>query len=410
RPKRIPGRGAGRRPLPAVHRRRLRGADLRAAGDPDAHALRLAAARGGRRSAGRGRAGHPGEPGVPRDLRRRLGPRGAGRCARRRGAGNGSDVPVEVHGLLPDRRRGRRHQLDHRAAARGAAAGDRRRVRQVLRAEARCLRRLPADDRAAAVPTAGVVREGARAMTPAAGAAEAMLARSARVRGWEIAVWAAIAVGVVALPRHALLVNEIAILALFALSLDLVLGYAGLVSLGHAAFFGLGAYAAALFAKHVDPDPLAGLALATVLAAVLGAACSSMIVRGTDLTRLMVTMGVALVLYELANRFDGLTGGADGLQGVVMGPLLGRFDFDLVGRVASAYSLATLFAAFVVVRRVVHSPFGWSLRALRDNRLRVGAIGLSVNARLAAAYTLGAALAGTAGALLAQTTGFASLD
>lgn len=252
-------------------------------------------------------------------------------------------------------------------------------------------------------------------MTPtptpgAAGAAGATLARSARVRGWEIALWAAIAVGAALLPQHALLVNEIAILALFALSLDLVLGYAGIVSLGHAAFFGLGAYAAALFAKHVDADPLAGLALATVLAAALGAVCSPMIVRGTDLTRLMVTLGVALLLYELANRLDGLTGGADGLQGVVMGPLLGRYDFDLVGRVASVYSLVVLFVAFAVVRRVVHSPFGWSLQALRDNRLRVSAIGLSVNARLAAAYTLGAALAGAAGALLAQTTGFASLD
>src|SRR5690606_27830808 len=290
-----------------------------------------------------------------------------------------------------------------RAAAGGAASGHRRRVRQVLRAQARCLRRLPADDRAAAVPAPGAVRAGAGAVTPTPGAAGATLARSARVRGWEIALWAAIAVGAALLPQHALLVNEIAILALFALSLDLVLGYAGIVSLGHAAFFGLGAYAAALFAKHVDADPLTGLALATVLAAALGAVCSPMIVRGTDLTRLMVTLGVALLLYELANRLDGLTGGADGLQGVVMGPLLGRYDFDLVGRVASVYSLVVLFVAFAVVRRVVHSPFGWSLQALRDNRLRVSAIGLSVNARLAAAYTLGAALAGAAGALLAQT-------
>lgn len=241
------------------------------------------------------------------------------------------------------------------------------------------------------------------------GAADALL-RPSRVRGWEIALWAAIAVGSAALPQHALLFNEIAILALFALSLDLVLGYAGIVSLGHAAFFGLGAYGAALFAKHLDADPLLGLAVATTLSAAFGALCSLTIVRGTDLTRLMVTLGVALVLYELANRFDGLTGGADGLQGVVMGPLLGRFEFDLTGRVAGAYSLAVLFCAFVLVRRVVHSPFGWSLQALRDNRLRAGAIGLSVAARLAAAYTLGAALAGAAGGLLAQTSGFASLD
>ena len=162
------------------------------------------------------------------------------------------------------------------------------------------------------------------------------------------------------------------------------------------------------------PDPLVGLLVATVGAGLLGALTSPMIVRGTDLTRLMVTMGVALVLFELANKFDAVTGGADGLQGVVMGPLfipfLGRFAFDLGARTAAAYSLAVLFIVFVLARRLVHAPLGVSLQALRDNRLRVGAIGLSVNGRLAAIYTLAAAIAGAAGALLAQTTGFASLD
>ena len=235
-----------------------------------------------------------------------------------------------------------------------------------------------------------------------------------RWRAWEVAVWAAIWAVPVLLPAHAALVNEIAILALFALSLDLVLGYAGIVSLGHAAFFGVGAYAAGLFAKHVLPDPLLGLAVGTGIAALLGVLTSPLIVRGSDLTRLMVTMGVALVLLELANKFDALTGGADGLQGFAMGPLvlpgIGRFEFDLGARVASFYSLALLFVAFLVLRRLVHSPFGISLQALRDNRLRLAAIGLSVNFRLAAVYTLGAALAGAAGALLAQTTGFVSLD
>ena len=210
--------------------------------------------------------------------------------------------------------------------------------------------------------------------------------------------------------QHAALVNEIAILALFALSLDLILGYAGIVSLGQAAFFGLGAYGAALFAKWVMPDPLVGLVVGTLLGAVLGLLTSPMIVRGTDLTRLMVTMGVALVLLELANKFDNITGGADGLQGVVMGPLLGHFEFDLGARTASFYSLAVLFIVFLLLRRVVHSPFGVSLQALRDNRLRLASVGMSVQKRLAVAYTLGAAIAGTAGALLAQTTGFASLD
>ena len=238
----------------------------------------------------------------------------------------------------------------------------------------------------------------------------ASLLAPSRWRPWEIAAWIVLWILPLALGSQAALINEIAIFALFALSLDLILGYAGIVSLGHAAFFGLGAYGAGLFAKHVMPDPLVGLLVAMAGSALLGLLTSPMIVRGTDLTRLMVTMGVALVLYELANKFDGLTGGADGLQGVVMGPLLGRFEFDLGARVASLYSMAVLFIAFVVLRRVVHSPFGTSLQALRDNRLRLAAIGLSVNGRLAAVYTLSAALAGAAGALLVQTTSFASLD
>jgi branched-chain amino acid transport system permease protein len=244
-------------------------------------------------------------------------------------------------------------------------------------------------------------------------ATERLLAPS-RWKPWEVALWVVIWAVPLVFGRHAALINEIAILALFGLSLDLILGYAGIVSLGHAAFFGLGAYGAALFAKHVMPDPLVGLAVGTALGAVLGLLTSPMIVRGTDLTRLMVTMGVALVLMELANKFDTVTGGADGLQGVVMGPIIvpfvGQFDFDLGARVASFYSIAVLFVVFLIARRLVHSPFGMTLQALRDNRLRLSAIGLSVPGRLAAVYTVSAAFAGAAGALLAQTTGFASLD
>ena len=223
-------------------------------------------------------------------------------------------------------------------------------------------------------------------------------------------MFAALALSWFVLPAQALLLKEIAVAALFAVSLDLILGYAGIVSLGHAAFFGFGAYGAALFTKQVMPDPLVGLAVAVALAAALGLLTSVLILRGSDLTRLMVTLGVASILYELANRFDDITGGADGLQGVVMGPLLGRFEFDLAGRVAYAYVLVVLALCLLVARRLVHSPFGVSLQALRDNRLRATSIGLSVNARLVAVYTIAAAMAGAAGALLAQTTGFASLD
>ncbi|MGE0798638.1 MAG: branched-chain amino acid ABC transporter permease [Lautropia sp.] len=240
--------------------------------------------------------------------------------------------------------------------------------------------------------------------------ASAGLAAAARWRWWETAVFVALLATWPLLPGHALLANEIAILALFALSLDLILGYAGIVSLGHAAFFGFGAYVAALFAKHVLPDPLVGLAVAIAAAALLGLATSLLILRGSDLTRLMVTLGIASILYELANRLDWLTGGADGLQGVVIGPLLGAFEFDLSGRVAYGYSLAVLLLALFVCRRLVHSPFGVSLQALRDNRLRAQSIGIPVAARLIAIYAVAAGLAGASGALLAQTSGFASLD
>ncbi|HEX7441234.1 MAG TPA: branched-chain amino acid ABC transporter permease [Caldimonas sp.] len=238
----------------------------------------------------------------------------------------------------------------------------------------------------------------------------ASLRADARWRWWEIALFVVLVLSWWVLPSQALLLNEIAILALFAVSLDLILGYAGIVSLGHAAFFGFGAYGAALFAKLAMSDPLVGMAFAVLISAALGALTSLLILRGTDLTRLMVTLGVASILYELANKLEDLTGGADGLQGVVMAPLLGRFDFDLAGRAAYAYTLVVLVVCVLIARRLVHSPFGVSLQALRDNRLRATSIGLSVNARLVAVYTIAAAIAGAAGALLAQTTGFASLD
>jgi branched-chain amino acid transport system permease protein len=262
-------------------------------------------------------------------------------------------------------------------------------------------------------PVAGAAGALPVASSASSGNVAASLRADARWRWWELVLFAAIIGSWWVLPGQSLLLNEIAIVALFAVSLDLILGYAGIVSLGHAAFFGFGAYGAALFAKHVMPDPLVGLAFAIAIAALLGAATSVLILRGTDLTRLMVTLGVASILYELANKLEDLTGGADGLQGVVMGPLVtpfGRFDFDIAGRTAYGYTIVVLVVCVLLARRLVHSPFGISLQALRDNRLRATSIGLSVHARLIAVYTVAAAIAGAAGALLAQTTGFASLD
>ncbi|EEA04160.1 inner-membrane translocator [Burkholderia sp. H160] len=231
-----------------------------------------------------------------------------------------------------------------------------------------------------------------------------------RWRPAEVIFWI-VALGACLMPlNNYLLLNEMAILALFAVSLDLILGYTGIVSLGHAAFFGLGAYSAALLAKYFNLDPLLGMLLSCGVAAFAGLVTSVLVMRGSDLTRLMVTLGVASILHELANKLNWLTGGADGMTGVPMVPLFGHLEFDLFGKVAYTYSIVTLFVLFVVARAVVKSPFGMSLQVIRQNPLRAAAMGVPVNLRRTAVYTLSAAYAGVAGALLAQTTGFASLD
>ena len=245
-------------------------------------------------------------------------------------------------------------------------------------------------------------------MTPGEAAAGALAGR-AQWRWPEFAFWGAAAASFFLLPDQHLLLNEAAILGLFALSLDLVLGYAGIVSLGHAAFFGTGAYVAGMLARAGYGDPLLGLAAAAGAATILGFFTSFLVLRGSDLTRLMVTLSVSLVLFELANKLAWLTGGADGLQGMVVGPVLGQ-EFDIFGRTAYGYSLAITFVLFLLARRVMNAPFGVSVRAVKGNALRTAAIGIPVNARLVAVYTMAAAYAGIAGALLAQTTQFVSLD
>jgi branched-chain amino acid transport system permease protein len=237
------------------------------------------------------------------------------------------------------------------------------------------------------------------------------LAGRARWHPLEIAFWIAALASIFLLPNKHLILTEIAVLALFALSLDLILGYSGIISLGHAAYFGFGGYVAGLLAKHeIVTEPVLALLVSGFAALVLGFVTSFLVLRGSDLTRLMVTLGVALVLREIANQIDWLTGGADGLQGIVMAPVLGLFPFDIAGHVAYVYCLIVLFAMFLLARRIVNSPFGLSLRSVKGNPLRASAVGISVNGRLVAIYTVAAGYAGIAGALLTQTTQFVSLD
>jgi branched-chain amino acid transport system permease protein len=233
----------------------------------------------------------------------------------------------------------------------------------------------------------------------------------ARWRPSEVAFWILALASAFLFPSRYLIMTDILRLALFALSLDLILGYAGIVSLGHAAFFGVGAYSAGLLALHgIITEPVIALLAAALAATLVGFLTSFLVIRGVDLTRLMVTLGIALLLEALAERFSNITGGTDGLQGIEMAPILGLFAFDMFGKVGFFYCLIVLFILFLVARRVVHSPFGLSLRAIRNNPLRAAAIGIPVNRRLIAVYTMSSFYAGIAGALFTQTTSLASLD
>ena len=228
--------------------------------------------------------------------------------------------------------------------------------------------------------------------------------RAIELLPWLLAIGAYFAFG-----DYLALGSQILIMILFALSLDLVLGYAGIVTLGQSAFFGVGAYAAGIYAAHVSGEPLSGLLVGALAAALVGLASGLVILRTQGLTLLMLTLAVTALLAEVANKASFITGGADGLQGVDINPILGVFSFDLYSRTAYIYCLVVLFLGWLFVRRLVHSSFGRSLVGIRENTVRMHAIGSPVRRRLVTIYTISAALAGVAGALQAQTTQFVGL-
>jgi branched-chain amino acid transport system permease protein len=245
-------------------------------------------------------------------------------------------------------------------------------------------------------------------VSPAATATEHLLRRD-RLRVAEALPWA-IAIGAYfGFPDYLSLGSQILATVLFALSLDLVVGYAGIVTLGHAAFFGAGAYAAGIYAVRISGEPLSGIAIGGAVAAAFGWLSGLVILRTSGLTLLMLTLAFDSMLAEAANQAAFLTGGNVGLQGIAIDPILGRYSFDLYGRVAYLYCLAVLFLAWLFVRRLVHAPFGRALVGTRENVARMHAIGAPVRGRLLTIYTIAAGLAGLAGALLAQTTQFVGL-
>jgi len=245
--------------------------------------------------------------------------------------------------------------------------------------------------------------------TPARAAIGA-LARRHRLRLFELLPWVMALGCYFAFPEFLALGTQILIMVLFALSLDLILGYGGIVTLGQAAFFGVGAYTAGILAVHGWTEPLSGLVAAGAVAGVLGIATGVILLRTEGLTLLMLTLVVAEMIREAANKAGHLTGGADGLQGITIAPIFGLFHFDMFRRTSYFYALGLLFLGWLLVRAIVHSPFGRSLTGIRENVARMHAIGSPVLRRLVTAYAIAAALSGVAGACLAQTEQFVSLE
>ena len=241
--------------------------------------------------------------------------------------------------------------------------------------------------------------------------AATQLAARHRFQWWELLPWIAGIAVFFAFPNYLAFGTQVLIAILFALSLDLVLGYAGIVTLGHAAFFGAGAYTVGMLAQHLGwNEPLSGLAAAALVAGAIGLASGYVLLRTHGLTLLMLTLCTMALLEEAANMGAAFTGGFDGMPGLKFAPLLGMFPFDvLFFRSQYLYALLVLLLCFALVRFLVYSTFGQSLTGIRENLLRMHAVGAPVRARLVIAYTISAALAGVAGALFAQTNAFVNL-
>ena len=240
--------------------------------------------------------------------------------------------------------------------------------------------------------------------------ARAFLGRRHHFGIWEALPWLLAIAAFFLFPDRMTFGSQVLLMVRFALSLDLILGFAGIVSLGHAAFFGIGAYTAALLTLRGGwEEPISGLVVAAAVAAVAGAASGWVLLRYRGLTLLVLTLATTIMLQELGNLSRDLTGGYDGLPGLTYTPLLGLFDYDLYGHVYYLYALAVLFVLFFVVRTIVYSPFGQALAGIRENVARMHAVGSPVHLRLVTVYTIAAAIAGVAGALFTQTNAYVTL-
>lgn len=241
-------------------------------------------------------------------------------------------------------------------------------------------------------------------------AVQSLLARD-RLRPLEALPWIAALAAYIVLPDALPLGAQIIVMILFALSMDILAGYTGIVTLGHAAFYGAGAYTVGILSVSGRvQDPVMGLLLGGIVGAVLGTLSGSLMLRTRGLALLILSLSLLLMLQETANKLSTWTGGSDGLQGMKLGALFGRFAFGFDGRVMYLYAVGVLFVCWAFVRILVITPFGRSLVGIRENPTRMAAIGVHVRGREIVAFTIASALAGIAGALSAQVDQFVSLN
>jgi branched-chain amino acid transport system permease protein len=240
-------------------------------------------------------------------------------------------------------------------------------------------------------------------------AAEYLISRH-RYRWPEALPWLIAIAAFFVFPDRMTFASQVLIGVMFALSLDLILGYAGIITLGHAAFFGIGAYTVGLGAARLGwTEPISGLFAAAAVAALIGFISGWFLLRYRGLTLLMLTLATAIMLQETGNLRSDISGGYDGVPGLVFQPVLGLFDYDLYGHTYYLYVLVVLAVVFFFVRRIVYSPFGQALTGIRENVRRMHAIGSPVHRRLVTVYTIAAAIAGVAGALFTQTNAYVTL-
>jgi branched-chain amino acid transport system permease protein len=206
------------------------------------------------------------------------------------------------------------------------------------------------------------------------------------------------------------LVTEILIFGLFAASLDLLLGYGGLASLGHAGYFGVGGYAAGLLAQHVTTNAFAQLGVAAGVAAGVALATGLFAVRSRGVYFLMLTLAFGQLLWVLALNWTSLTGGSNGIYGIPVATLAGSSTWLLSGDHFYWYMLGVFLVGYAALKIVVASPFGRALAGIRENEERMSSLGYNVPVYKLAVFTFAGAVAGYAGALACQQTRYFSPD